>query len=391
MVDAQEVFNKAGPLYQARMWRPHLVGRLRPRGGLEEQPAELQIVSEKWNTRAQVPYLAYLPERDRLLMLLQCEHQPASIYSDDHGATWTRPRLANPELAVTPDRYYLGVGLSYLGNGTAVFSDARGSCEATRLWFTHDHGESWPESKPMPRAFDGKYCLQWDPFLVDRNRTTGSVERLALAGYTCTTDGNHTLGFIRFSSDLGDTWTPDLVVPQWSRKNEIALTRTASGDILAAARLDPADENLDKIDHYTGFGISVSKDDGRTWSAVETVYEMGRHHTSTIVLPSGHLVMTYVVRAGYPETKEGHAQFGVEAIVSRDHGRTWDLDGRTVLHAWNSGRTDIPQWHRSVQQTSSVLLPDGHIYTAFGTYYRSEPAEGGAIRPLDVGLVRWTP
>ena len=98
-----------------------------------------------------------------------------------------------------------------------------------------------------------------------------------------------------------------------------------------------------------------------------------------------------VVRLGYPDTDEGFPQFGVEAVVSHDHGQSWDLEHRYVLHRWSAGRKDKVPWHRSVQQTSSVLLPDGTVYTAFGTYYRSEPAENDLTRPLDVGLVRWRP
>ena len=391
MFDMRAIFTRSGPYYPDRLWQAHSVRLITPPGDELEMPAELQIVSEKWNVRAQVPYLVYMPETDRLVMIIQAEHQPAVIMSDDRGATWSRPRFAHEDLCITPERFYFGIGLSYLGNGTAIFTSAEGSCNGTDVWFSYDYGETWNDRKPLPRAFDGKCCHQWDPFLVDRNSDTGATQRIMLAGYTYTTDMNHTLGFVRFSDDLCDTWSTDIVVPQWDRKNEIALVRAANGDIVAAPRLDPSDEDLNKYDHYTGFGISISKDNGYTWSEVETVYDVGRHHTSTVLLPNGDLVMSYVVRLGYPDTAEGIPQFGVEAVVSHDNGRSWDLEHRYVLHRWNVGRKDRVPWHRSVQQTSSVILPDGTIYTAFGTYYRSEPAENGLIRPLDVGLVRWRP
>ena len=50
--------------------------------------------------------------------------------------------------------------------------------------------------------------------------------------------------------------------------------------------------------------------------------------------PSGEIVMTYVVRKGYVDSPDGFPQFGVEAVVSRDHGQTWDLDHRYILHHW---------------------------------------------------------
>ena len=48
-------------------------------------------------------------------------------------------------------------------------------------------------------------------------------------------------------------------------------------------------------------------------------------------------------------------------------------------------------WPRGSQQTSSVLLPDGSILTAFGTGYRATVPEDDPqkFNPRDVGLVNW--
>ena len=150
------------------------------------------------------------------------------------------------------------------------------------------------------------------------------------------------------------------------------------------------------LDHYEGLGISISADDGRTWSAVRKLYDWGRHHPSLLLLPSGEIVMTYVVRQGYIDTPEGFPQFGIEAVVSRDHGQTWDLDHRYLLHTWVGNRKGSNQnlpgpqaWWASCQATSTVLLPEGTILTAFGTGYRSQPNAQGMSAPRDVGLVRW--
>ena len=98
--------------------------------------------------------------------------------------------------------------------------------------------------------------------------------------------------------------------------------------------------------------------------------------------------MIYVVRLGYVNTKDGFPQFGVEAIVSHDHGRTWDLDHKYILHAWVSNQKGENAWWPSSQATSSQLLPDGSIITAFGTGYRITTEEAPPS-PRDVGLVRW--
>ena len=125
------------------------------------------------------------------------------------------------------------------------------------------------------------------------------------------------------------------------------------------------------IDHTKGLGISISTDDGQTWSAVGKLYDWGRHHPSLVLLPDGEIVMTYVVRNGYVNPPDGFPQFGIEAVVSRDHGHTWDLDHKYILHHWVGHIKAGPTaWYPSSQSTSTIRLPDGVILTAFGTGYR---------------------
>jgi len=46
-------------------------------------------------------------------------------------------------------------------------------------------------------------------------------------------------------------------------------------------------------------------------------------------------------------------------------------------------------WWGSTQSTSSVLLPDGSLLTAFGTGVRNLPTQ--KICKMDVALVKWRP
>ena len=64
------------------------------------------------------------------------------------------------------------------------------------------------------------------------------------------------------------------------------------------------------------------------------LYDWGRHHASTVLLPDGTIVVTYVVRLGYPDTADGFPRFGIEAVVSHDNRETRDLDCRYVLSSW---------------------------------------------------------
>ena len=37
-------------------------------------PAQFRIITESWNRCVTVPYMGYMPEKDRLLMLVNCEY-----------------------------------------------------------------------------------------------------------------------------------------------------------------------------------------------------------------------------------------------------------------------------------------------------------------------------
>jgi hypothetical protein len=106
--------------------------------------------------------------------------------------------------------------------------------------------------------------------------------------------------------------------------------------------------------------------------------------------------MTYVVRKGYTFTADGFPQFGIEAVISRDNGVTWDLDHRYLLHVWpgnrkgpDENRAGPQAWWASCQSTSTALLPDGTMLTAFGTGFRTRVGPNNECQQRDVGLVLW--
>jgi hypothetical protein len=367
----------------AAEWQTHTV---RQRNGAAAEipiPAKLQIVTEPWNRVVAVPYLVYMPEKDRLLMLIGCDypHQAMVLSSDDRGATWTEPKYLHVDGQGKSDAG-LCTGLTYLGGGkvTATMGDTR--------WLSQDFGNAWSSAPIHGMPLNG-----WDPQLVERDAATGKVARIVEAGYTGGT-GSGQQGYIRFSADEGATWSEARKVPQWQGVSEVAFVYARNGDLIGACRTDISAKTMAKfgkelIDHYEGLGISISKDRGNTWSDVTTLYDWGRHHPSLLLMPNGDVVMTYVVRKGYVDTAGGFPQFGIEALVSRDNGQTWDLDHRYLLHTWAGKRKGETAWWPSSQATSSVLLPDGAILPAFGTGYRSET--GAECRPRDVGLVLWRP
>lgn len=203
--------------------------------------------------------------------------------------------------------------------------------------------------------------------------------------------------YIRYSHDGGHTW-PDVVQPAaWKDGasgvgvSEVALCRAANGDMVAACRIKFAKYmQRHTVDHYAGLGTSLSKDNGHTWSKINVLYDYGRMQPSLTLMPNGDIVLTYVVRMGALKEEDrikdddGYAQWSIEAIVSRDHGVTWDLKRKYVLGRWSGDN--------QAQSTTTALLPDGSLVTAFGSGYRSRPEKVNPCGPVhEVCLVRWRP
>jgi photosystem II stability/assembly factor-like uncharacterized protein len=235
---------------------------------------------------------------------------------------------------------------------------------------------------------------------VDRD-AEGNATRIAAIGYK---SGHPPWpeayeAFLQWSRDGGRTWGDEVKPPTWKvefehkgRKilrgvSEGSIVRARNGDLVAALRtdmppkyyLDGGQKGVDYNDGLEGLGISVSKDDGKTWSPIRLLYEAGRHHARLVLLPNGDIVMTYIVRVDVRDGRLASYQRGCEALVSRDNGQTWDPAKRYVLDAvdffdgkkWFNGETG---------HLCSTLLPDGRILTAYGKYVTK-----GAC------LIRWRP
>ena len=380
----------SAPSVGLAQWQAHEVRQLNGQAGQRRLPARFQIVTESWNRVVAVPYMVNMPEKNRLLMLVGCDypHRAFVLTSDNRGATWTDPR---PVRVGDDGKSSIGMGtaLAYLGKGRLLFyEDGILAAGPPSRWFSTDYGKTWGHPVPIARSSDDKPWYIWDPPLVDRDPRTGKIIQLAETGYR--QSGTDSQASIRFSTDLGQTWSPSITVPEWHGANEVSLFRAGNGDLLAACRTDVPDRLEGKtLDHYEGLGISISRDDGRTWSAVTKLYDYGRHHPSLVLMRNQDIVMTYVVRLGYVNDKEGFPQFGIEAVVSHDHGASWDLDHRYLLHVWSGKRKGESYWWPSSQATSSTRSRDGSITTAFGTGYRIQAGKESPQAPRDAGLIQW--
>lgn len=353
--------------------------------------AELYFIGGEWSyNNSQMPYLVFMPERNRLMLAASVDKPPVKaiqVFSDDFGETWTKPTWMHTDAAGQPD-LQMATQLSYLGHGKLICGTE------TEFWTSPDYGQTWGSYVAVPNGRDGRSMYQWDPVLVDRDADTNKTIRLVETRYkgigTFDTAEYYSQGCVRFSSDEGRTWSPEIDVPQWKGVNEIVLCRAKNGDLVAACRTDNPKRFLGlQNDQYSGLATSISQDDGHTWSELNHVYEWGRHHPHLVLLPNGNIVMTYVVRNGYAADRTGRNRFGIEAVISRDHGKTWDLDHSYILASNSSPmQGDRANWG-SPQSTSSVLLPDGSLITVFGTGVRNVPTQ--TLWKMDVALVKWRP
>ena len=80
--------------------------------------------------------------------------------------------------------------------------------------------------------------------------------------------------------------------------------------------------------------MSVSKDNGQTWSPLKILHRGGRMHMHFLKTPDGALVMIYVMRRDIAPDGIHYASYrrGCCALVSRDNGLTWDLSREHRLH-----------------------------------------------------------
>ncbi len=306
-------------------WHSTPVRQLNGGLGFIQIPARQQIVTESWKRVAAVPYIVYMPEKDRILMLVACDypHQAMVLDSSDYGASWSAPRPVHVDATGKPDTG-MATSLTYFGHGRLALATQ------SVIWFSNDFGQTWGERSSFPKTSKGLVFNLWDPLFVDRQMGSGNLRRTLAPGYTVdqalfeSSGGpGYSVGGIRTSPDSGRSWSELLEPQQWHGVNEVVLARAANGDLVAACRTDwPGEFRKANFDHYEGLAVSLSKTDGVTWSAPIRLYAWGRHHPSLVVLPDGKIVMTYVVRKGYPETPTGIPRFGIEAIVSADNGRS---------------------------------------------------------------------
>ncbi|MBA63286.1 MAG: hypothetical protein CMJ76_13090 [Planctomycetaceae bacterium] len=291
-------------------------------------------------------------------------------YSADEGRKWSQPvefhrGLERPQL--------VSLGGDHL---MIIPSDDDGF-----YCLSEDAGKTWNEKKPFPRLSDGRITYHKGSVLVEDDVVSAvfmaNVEPHGPVKWTAQS-------LLRRSRDGGKTWPEGIWLPRQWQTSEGSVTRAADGALVVSLRTAQSADYPSFSDHWRRITTARSTDDGKTWTDHQVHFKYGKVHTDLITLQDGRLLMTYATRMGELENKVYH---GIEAVISRDHGRTWDWDQRFTLFRW--------AMHQTMHSPCSLELKDGRILTLFLYHYGAQwgnTVVGGPSRTLGItSAVIWSP
>jgi hypothetical protein len=296
------------------------------------------------------------------------------LFSSDDGRSWSQPAPSQ-----------LGrCTLTHLGGRRLISMES-----ASAVRFSEDGGKSWSEPEPIPPMSDGRHWCTDVPYshLVEGQTVTfvGSVDEYP--GYQHWEESNSiwTRGVMRrYHLDTHEWDEPFLFPMDWGLC-EGSITRAMNGDLVAVFRTQLMDGTRITTDHWMGMATTRSTDDGKTWEKPVQAFLYGHHHQNLRRLPDGRLLLTYASRIG---ELEGMPYHGIEAVLSRDHGKNWDWNRRYILYREMSGQL--------THSPGSVALSDGTILTTF-LHTKGYSWDDGTVGPKsqktigNVSAVVWRP
>ena len=364
-------------------WKPHAVRRADGRGGYTVLPAKSQML-RRFEGLPVIPYGLASMDNGEIAVTgaarneATAREQGVIAFSRDGGASWT-DFVAIEGFTGRP------VMTTYLGNGELYFYGH----------LSRDYGRTWETIAHQNAANGGGFWMEGNA-LVDRDGN-GVATRVGMTGWHYEGDRQHPRDpatcMFRWSFDRCRTWQNEVSPEEWfydaefagksypRGNSEGAVVRAANGWIVAALRSDMPPRYFDlptANDSLEGTAISISRDDGKTWSPLNFLFDAGRHHGNLFRLPNDDLVLTVIRRVDVRDGNLATYQRGCDAIVSSDNGLTWDVDRMYVLDEFPYCESD--NWvDGQCGHLASIPLDDGSVLTVYGNYLA-----GGV-------LIRWTP
>ena len=290
-------------------------------------------------------------------------------YSNDEGHTWSQPvefhrGLERPQPIALGGQRLLLIPMD--DDGFLSSSD--------------DGGKNWSKKTPFPKLGDGRTTYHKGSVLVENGVVTAVF---TASGEPRGPTGWRAYSLLRRSRDGGRTWNEGIWLPPQWQTSEGAITRAADGALVVALRTAQPPDYPSFSDHWRRLTTARSLDDGQTWTDHQVHFKYGKVHSDLIRLKDGRILLTYAARMG---ELDGQMYHGIEAVVSRDHGRTWDWDKRFILFRW--------AMHQTMHSPCSLQLKDGRILTLFLYHYGARWGEsrvGGSGRTVGItSAVIWS-
>ena len=288
------------------------------------------------------------------------------LFSQDDGMSWTQPKRIDIRRCSPVN----------LGGGKLMLRGFRADGENQGpggFRFSDDAGGTWSPLEPMPLLPDGRPAhtdVSYHP-LVEGNVVTFLFWARVGQGHSNWEKGEVGTEALVWRYRLDShAWDEPVFLPREWGLNEGSVTRAGDGSLVAVIRTQMLGTPLHNNDHLMGMATCRSTDEGQTWTQPARHFHYGHHHCSLQNLPDGRILLTYVARIGQLDGRNYH---GVEAVLSHDHGATWDWERRCILYRTPDACPHSPQ---------SAVLSDGRILTVLmdhTTYSWSdrsdEPAE----------------
>jgi hypothetical protein len=375
------------------VWLPSNIEEGDGQGGFVLHPAQKQAISAPGGAR---PFGLVQMDNGRIAMVASAgagtgEH-PVITFSNNGGNDWSAFQSLPTASTGSDSRPMM---LTYLGGQNLSYVSGQ------FRYFSNDRGNTWSEVVPVPPTTNGYAFNESEGNAgVDRD-ANGNVTRVMEVGWAwdASWPSGAFTGRFRSSANGGRTFGPETQPANWkyvSTYNDQgylrgvsdgSIVRAANGDLVAALRTDmPARFYLDGgpyDDSLEGTAVSISKNNGATWSNLNILFEAGRHHANLQRLPNNDLLMTLINRDDIRTpggSRLDSTMRGCDALLSHDNGLTWNLDQRITLDEFNYSRTDGYWVDGACGHLGTVVLADGSALTAYGNYLNGT-----------VVLTKWNP
>ena len=401
-------------------WNPYYVKQGDGAGGIVYRNGQIQLMTKPIVSPTGVQALGVRPfglvemSNGDLAMTIEMATtltggEPTITFSSDGGNSWSAFQSSGSFGMLAN---HGGSTLSTSGDGGAV------------KHFSTDFGQTWGPAVPMPTVNAFGWQAEGNSG-VDRD-LSGNATKIMEVG-----DGNGEASFpegpfksyYRESTDGGTTWTgaggtgsetdpgaawqynslDGFSMPVLRGTSEGSIVRADNGNLVAALRTDLPPVYYDGVngpnavtDDLEGTAISISSDNGATWSTMSVLYEAGRHHGNLQKMASGDLVLTMINRNDIRGSINGTSadlttnMRGVDMLISTDNGATWDLDKRITLHETEFLDSNPNNWaNAQVGHLATTVLSDGSLVTAYGSFLvdNGQVDQGRAATVL----VKWDP